>query len=66
MAYTSNLFVPSARREAVNLVLREGLSPAAAARETGVHRSTIGRWLAKREELELYWNAYVPTLSSSA
>ena len=66
MAYTSNPFVPRARREAVNLVLREGLSPAAAARKTGVYRSTIGRWLAKCEELELYWNAYVPTLSSSA
>jgi transposase InsO family protein len=66
MAYTSNPYAAKARREAVNLVLKQSLSPAAAARKTGVHRSTIGRWLKKCEELELWPTAYVPTLSSVA
>lgn len=65
MAYTTNPYVPKARWEAVNLVRFGGLTPAQAARRTGVHRSTVGRWLNKCDELELHWKAYIPTLVSA-
>lgn len=64
MAYSSNPLLPKARRQAVNLVLKEGLTQAQAARKVGVHRSTICRWLKKCKALELHGVAYVPTLSS--
>lgn len=64
MAYSTNPYAPRARREAINLVLKHGFTAAAAARKTGVHRSTIGRWLKKSEQLALHGNAHVPTLSS--
>lgn len=44
MAYSSNIYLPRTRRNAVNLVLFEGWSMVKAARHTGVHRSTIWRW----------------------
>jgi transposase InsO family protein len=47
MSYVTSPYAPRARREAVNLVLRDGLSAAGAARQSGVHRSTVGRWLVK-------------------
>lgn len=65
MAYTSNPYAPRARRSAINLVLKTGLSKAEASRRTGVHRSTIGRWLTKAKKLELHYAANVPTLSSA-
>lgn len=47
MSYVTSPYAPRARRVAVNLVLKDGLSAAQAARQAGVHRSTIGRWLVK-------------------
>lgn len=47
MSYVTSPYAPRARREAVNLVLKDRLTPAAAARRAGVHRSTVGRWLDK-------------------
>ena len=57
MSYVTSPYAPRARREAVNLVLRDGLSAAAAARRTGVHRSTIGRWLDKARQV--HGNTYL-------
>ncbi len=64
MAYSNNPLLPKARRFAVNLVLREGLSVSVAARRSGIHRSTLYRWIQKTKTLELHWHAYIPTLSS--
>jgi len=47
MSYVTSPYAPRARRTVVNLVLREGWTPAQAARHAGVHRSTVGRWLVK-------------------
>jgi transposase InsO family protein len=47
MSYVTSPYAPRARRAAVNLVIKEGWSAAAAARHAGVHRSTVGRWLVK-------------------
>lgn len=44
MAYSSNIYLPRVRRNAVNLVLFEGWSCERAARYIGVHRSTVWRW----------------------
>jgi IS30 family transposase len=49
MSYSTNPYAPRARREAINLVLLHGFTAASAARKTGVHRATIGRWLARPE-----------------
>jgi IS30 family transposase len=65
MAYISNPHAPRARRDAVNLVLYKSYTKAQAARKTGVHRSTIGRWIQQRQRLELAWSAGIPTLSSA-
>ncbi len=51
MSYVTSPYAPRARREAVNLVINEGWTAAAAARHAGVHRSTIGRWLKKAARL---------------
>ena len=51
MSYVTSPYAPRARRAAVNLVVREGWTPAQAARHAGVHRSTVGRWLKKAEKL---------------
>ena len=51
MSYVTSPYAPRARREAVNLVLRDGWSPAHAARWAGVHRSTVGRWVVKAKTL---------------
>jgi transposase InsO family protein len=47
MSYVTSPYAPRARREAVNLVVKDGWKPAAVARYVGVHRSTVGRWLVK-------------------
>ena len=65
MAYTTNPFAPRARRDAVSLVLKYGLSRAEAARKTGVHRATIGRWIQQQERLYLDRRELVPTLSAA-
>ena len=62
MSYNSSPYAPKARRQAIDLVLKWGLTKAETARRVGVNRSTIGRWLKKAELLELAWNANVPTL----
>jgi len=51
MSYVTSPYAPRARRVAVNLVIKEGWSAAAAARHAGVHRSTVGRWLKKAARL---------------
>ncbi len=61
MSYTSNPFAPRARREAINLVRQRGWTKAQAARYTGVHRSTIGRWLARAPR---HAASVIPTKSS--
>lgn len=62
MPYVTSPYAPAARRRAANLVLRHGLSAAQAARQTGVHRSTIGKWVAKARLMNS--NQGIPTLSS--
>lgn len=64
MSYSNNPYAPKARRLAVNLVVREGLSVAEAARRSGIHRSTLWRWLRKADQLRLHGSSYIPTLSS--
>ncbi len=51
MSYVTSPYAPRARREAVNLVIKDGWSPAAVARHAGVHRSTVGHWLKKAQQL---------------
>lgn len=51
MSYITSPYAPRARREVVNLVVKQGWTPAAAARHAGVHRSTVGRWLRKARGL---------------
>ena len=62
MPYNSSPYAPRARRDAVNAVLRQGLTKAEVARRTGVHRATIGRWIARAAALDLAWCANIPTL----
>ena len=61
MSYTTSPYAPRARRDAVNLVRQRGWSKAQAARYVGVHRSTIGRWLARAPR---HQQKVIPTLSS--
>lgn len=63
MSYTTSPYAPAARSKAANLVLLHGLSKAQAARQVGVHRSTIGRWLLKAK-LRNHYNLGIPTESS--
>lgn len=65
MVYSTNPHAPKARRQAVNYVIRDGHSIREAATKFGVHRRTIGTWIKKARELELPWNAHIPTLSSA-
>lgn len=44
MAYSTNIYLPRVRRNAVNLVLFEHWSCQQAARHVGVHRTTVWRW----------------------
>lgn len=66
MSYSNNPYAPKARRLAVDLVTQQGLSIAEAARRSGVHRTTLHRWIRKTRVLELAWNAHIPTLSSAS
>jgi len=62
MSYVTSPYAPRARRAVVNLVIREGWTPAAAARYAGVHRSTVGRWLVKARLV--HWKQYLYNESS--
>lgn len=62
MAYSNNPLLPKARRFAVNLVLKEGITVSVAARKCGIHRSTLYRWLRKAQEL--HGRSGIPTISS--
>jgi len=64
MAYSTNPYLPKARKDTINLVIRDGLSVAQAARQMGVHRSTVWRWLRRWKELELHHHSFLPTNSS--
>jgi transposase len=46
MPYTSNPFAPKARKKATNLV-KQGVKKAEVARQYGVHRSTVCRWMKR-------------------
>lgn len=65
MSYSNNPYAPKARRLAVDLVTHDGLKVAEAARRSGVHRTTLHRWIAKTRTLELHGNAHIPTLGSA-
>lgn len=65
MSYCSNPHAPKARRAAVNEVVRDGSSVVDVARRYGVHRTTVHRWIKKARELDLRWNANIPTFSSA-
>lgn len=45
MSYSSNPLLPKARADAVRLVIEQKLSVAVAARKSGVHRTTLWRWI---------------------
>lgn len=62
MSYSSNPYLPKARRWAVNLVIKEGMSVTAAAMKAGVHRTTLHRWLVRAKGL--HGNSGIPTISS--
>ncbi len=51
MSYSNNPLLPKARRQAVKLVLKEGFSVTTAAKKSGIHRSTLHRWLVKAQDL---------------
>lgn len=51
MSYSSNPLLPKARAQAVRLVVEDHLSITVAARKSGVHRSTLWRWMRKWLEL---------------
>lgn len=62
MSYITSPYAPRARREAVNLVLKDGWTAAGAARHAGVHRSTLGRWLVKARSI--HPNSYLYNASA--
>lgn len=45
MSYSNNPLLPKARAQAVRLVIADKLPIAVAARKSGIHRSTLWRWL---------------------
>ncbi len=47
MSYSNNPLLPKARAEAVRLVVERNIPPAVAARKSGIHRTTLWRWLRK-------------------
>jgi transposase InsO family protein len=51
MSYSSNPLLPKARAQAVRLVVEQGMSPTIAARKSGIHRTTLWRWLRKWQNL---------------
>ena len=63
MSYSNSPLLPKARRQAVNLVLKEGFSVTVAARRCGIHRTTLQCWLKRAKGLCTGVSG-VPTLSS--
>lgn len=61
MPYTTNPHMPRLRKQAANLVLKEGWSTRQVARYTGFHYSTISRWVDKAK---MCHNRNIPTESS--
>ena len=62
MSYTQNPHLPRLRLEAARLVLNEGWSTRQVARHTGVHQSSIVRWV---QYMKLHHVGHtIPTLSS--
>ncbi|HSH18645.1 MAG TPA: DDE-type integrase/transposase/recombinase [Candidatus Saccharimonadales bacterium] len=51
MSYSSNPLLPRARAQAVRLVVEQKLPLTVAARRSGVHRTTLWRWLRRWLEL---------------
>lgn len=51
MSYSSNPLLPKARAEAVRLVIEHKLPLTVAARKSGIHRSTLWRWIRAWHEL---------------
>ena len=51
MSYSNSPLLPKARRQAVNLVLKEGFRVAVATRRSRVYCSTLYRWLARAQDL---------------
>lgn len=51
MGYSSNPLLPKARGEAVRLVVEQHLPAGVAARKSGVHRTTIWRWIQQWTKL---------------
>lgn len=62
MAYTSNPYVPKARRLAVNDVIVRKLKVSLVSRKYGVHRSTVYSWIKKASPNH---REYIQTLSSA-
>ncbi len=62
MAYSNSPYLPKARRQAVNLVRKEGFSLVVAAKKSGVSRVTLHRWLKLAKDL--HGVAGIPTASS--
>lgn len=63
MAYTTNPYLPRLRMKTAKLVLRDGWSIRKAARYTGVHPSTVSRWVKKAERMNSILRT-IPTESS--
>jgi transposase InsO family protein len=51
MAYSSNPLLPRARAQAVRLVVEQQLPLSVAARKSGIHRSTLWRWMRRWDAL---------------
>lgn len=51
MSYSSNPLLPKARAEAVRLVVEHNMPITVAARRSGIHRSTLWRWLQSWQRL---------------
>lgn len=51
MSYSSNPLLPKARAEAVRLVIEQTMPLTIAARRSGIHRTTLWRWLRKWQDL---------------
>lgn len=54
MSYSSNPLLPKARAEAVRLVIEHKLPLAVAARKSGIHRTTLWRWIRAWYEVNQY------------
>ena len=53
MSYSNNPLLPKARASAVRLVVEQGLPVTIAARKSGIHRTTLWRWLRKWRQLNV-------------